>query len=276
VRSPFSRHRRPEVHLVRTRRYLAVEIAGGVYSIGQTGRNTYPSGYSHAYLLKHGQDLTLIDTLGDADGRLVLQQLRRLGQPVRNLKQILLTHAHRSHIGGLAHLKSLSGATVYSHVWEADIISGKRSAQPVPLLPIRPLRVYPQRLGLALGAGHPHCHVDKHLSDGDEVGPIHVIHTPGHTPGHLVFYWPERQALFTGDNVVTWPRLGAGWPGFQLDEMQFRDSLQHMEESVLRIGEQYDQPVSVIGVAHGEPITRGATERLRFVVEAAQIGRFAG
>lgn len=253
-----------------------MEIAPGIYSIRQTGRNTYPSGYSHAYLLEDGQELTLIDTLGDADGRLVLQQLRELGQPVRNLRRILLTHAHRSHIGGVAHLKSLSGATVYSHVWEADIVSGKRSAQPVPLSPIRPLRVYPQRLGLKFGAGHPPCHVDVHLSDGDQVGPARVIHAPGHTPGHLVFYWPERQALFTGDNVVTWPRLGAGWPGFQLDELLFRDSLRRMEETVLRMGRGHDPPVRVIGVAHGEPLTRGATELLRVVVRAAQTERFAG
>ena len=249
-----------------------MEIARGVYSIRQTGRNAYPSGYSHAYLLKNGAELTLIDTLSDPDGHLVLEQLNKLDQPVRNLKHIVLTHAHRSHIGGLARLKSLSGATVYSHVWEADIIAGKRSAQPVSLLPIRPLRIYPQRLGLALRAGHQPCRVDQHLHDGDEVGPVRVIHTPGHTPGHLVFYWPNRQALFTGDSIVTWPRLGAGWPGFQLDEMQFRDSLRRMEESVRRVAES-DPPVTAIGVAHGEPITRGATERLQSLVEAAQRGK---
>jgi glyoxylase-like metal-dependent hydrolase (beta-lactamase superfamily II) len=250
-----------------------VEIAPGVYSIRQTGRNAYPSGYSHAYLLKNGEELTLIDTLGDPDGHLVLEQLKKLGQPVRNLKHIVLTHAHRSHVGGLARLKSLSGATVYSHVWEADIIAGKRSAQPVSLRPIRPLRAFPQRLGLALRAGHPPCHVDQHLHDGGEVGPLKVIHTPGHTPGHLVFYWPDRQALFTGDSIVTWPRLRAGWPGFQLDEMQFRDSLRRMEESVRRMAEERDPPVTVIGVAHGEPVTRGATERMQSVVEAAQTGK---
>jgi glyoxylase-like metal-dependent hydrolase (beta-lactamase superfamily II) len=253
-----------------------VEIASGIYSLRQTGRNTYPSGYSHAYLLKHGEEFTLIDTLGDADGRLVLQQLRKLREPVGKLRHILLTHAHRSHIGGAAHLKRLSGATVYSHEWEADIVSGKRSAQPVSLQPIPPLRVYLQRLGLALRAGHPHCQVDVHLSDRDQVGPIHVIHTPGHTPGHLVYYWPERQALFTGDNVVTWPQLGAGWPGFQLDEMKFRDSLLYLEESVRQLGKKSYPPVTVIGVAHGEPITRGATELLHTVVEAAQTKPFPG
>jgi glyoxylase-like metal-dependent hydrolase (beta-lactamase superfamily II) len=249
-----------------------MEIARGVYSLRQTGRNAYPSGYSHAYLLKNGTEWTLIDTLADTDGRLVLEQLRKLDQPVRDLKHIVLTHAHRSHIGGLAYLKSLSGATVYSHVWEADIIGGQRPARPVSLRPIRPLRVYPQRLGLALRTGHPPCHVDEHLHDGDKVGPVQVIQTPGHTPGHLVFYWPDRQALFTGDNIVTWPRLGAGWPGFQHDEMQFRDSLRYMEESVLSMAE-HNPPVTVIGVAHGDPIVRGATERLRSLAEAARTGK---
>ena len=253
-----------------------MEIAHGIYSLRQTGRQAYPSGYSHAYLLEvESEELTLIDTLGDADGRLVLEQLRKLGRPVRSLKRILLTHGHRSHVGGLARLKTLSGATVYSHVWEADIIAGKRSAQPVPLRPLRPLRVFPQRIGLTLRAGHPPCRVDRHLQDGDEVGPVRVIHTPGHTPGHLVFYWPERQALFTGDSIVTWPMLGPGWPGFQLDEAQFRESLRYMEESVLRMAGAQDPPVKVMGVAHGEPITRGATENLRSLVEAVWTGRRA-
>ena len=45
-----------------------------------------------------------------------------------SLKHILLTHAHRSHLGGLSELKRMSGATVYAHEWEADIIAGERKA----------------------------------------------------------------------------------------------------------------------------------------------------
>lgn len=45
-----------------------------------------------------------------------------------SLKHILLTHAHRSHLGRLAELKRMSGATVYAHEWEADIIAGERKA----------------------------------------------------------------------------------------------------------------------------------------------------
>src|ERR671929_2186354 len=143
-----------------------MEIADGVYSIRQTGRNTYPSGYSHAYLLEDEETgLTLIDTLADTDARLVLEQLRKLGRSVTDLKHIVLTHGHRSHLGGLATLKRLSDATVYSHEWEADIIAGERKPQPVSLRPIPPLHTYTQRVGLALGVGQPPCTVNRYLKD---------------------------------------------------------------------------------------------------------------
>jgi glyoxylase-like metal-dependent hydrolase (beta-lactamase superfamily II) len=249
-----------------------MQIARGVYALGhRTGRSAYLSAYSRAYLLDDGTDLTLIDTLADKDAHLVLEQLKKLNRPVTDLKRILLTHAHRSHLMGLAHLKRLSGATVCSHEWEADIIEGKLKARPVSLRPDHPLLVYPFRLGLGLGAEHPPCDVDRSLKDGDRVGPISVIHTPGHTPGHLVYYWPEQQALFTGDDVVTWPRFGASWPGFQLDKKQFRDSLRYMAESARRLA-GHNPPVAVIGVAHGDPITRGATDRLHSLVEAVTTG----
>jgi len=92
------------------------------------------------------------DLVDRSDGRLVLEEVRRLGHSISDLKRIVLTHAHRSHLGGLAELKRQSGATVYSHEWEADIIAGERKAQAVTILPRRPLRAYiPFQVGLALG-----------------------------------------------------------------------------------------------------------------------------
>jgi glyoxylase-like metal-dependent hydrolase (beta-lactamase superfamily II) len=85
-------------------------------------------GHVHAFLLDNGTDLTLIDTLFHTDARQVLERIGSIGRSIRDLKRILLTHGHRSHLGGLATLKRLSGATVYSHEWEADIIAGERTA----------------------------------------------------------------------------------------------------------------------------------------------------
>jgi len=234
-----------------------MEIAPGVYSMDQS-----KGGHVHAFLLDDGTGLTLIDTLFDTDAGRVIDRIGRIDRSVEDLEHIVLTHAHRSHLGGLATLKRLSGATVYSHAWEADIVAGERTAQPVTPIPMRPLstywRVYYLQLGAALGRGkHPPCPVDAMLDDGDTVGPITVLQTPGHTPGHLAFWWPDRKVLFAGDAVATYPVFGPGWPAFTLNPTQHRVSLHRMAEL----------DMDVLAVGHGDPITAGAAERMRSLVE---------
>lgn len=230
-----------------------MRVAEGVYSLGQS-----KGGRVHAYLFEQPRELTLVDTLWDAEPKLVLDCIRRLGRSPGDLKHIALTHAHRSHLGGLAKLKRLSGALVYAHEWEADIIAGERLAQPVSLRPRTPLATYPFRIGLALGRPkHEPCPVDRGLREGDQVGPLRVVHIPGHTPGHLAFHWEERNVLAVGDAVATWPRIDAGWPGFNLNEGQYRASLRRLAEI----------EADVIAVGHGEPLRERATERLHALAE---------
>jgi glyoxylase-like metal-dependent hydrolase (beta-lactamase superfamily II) len=236
-----------------------MEIAPGVHSLGQRR-----GGRVHAFLLDDGHDLTVIDTLFDTDGARILSAISRLGHTPRDLKQIVLTHGHRSHLGGLAALKRLTGATVSAHGWEADIIAGERKAQPVTWVLTRPVRTwwrtYPFQLGVNLGFGkHPDCPIDRAITDGDAIGPLQVIHAPGHSPGHLAFYWPERRALFAGDAIVTWPTVAPGWPAFNLNPTQHRASLNRLA----------GLDVSVIGVGHGEPIVQGAAEQLQTLAHAA-------
>lgn len=237
-----------------------MEIASGVHSIGQP-----MGGRVHAFLIDDGHQLTLIDTLFDTDAHRVLATTKRLGRTPSDLKHIVLTHGHRSHLGGLAKLKRLSGATVYAHSWEADIIAGERKAQPVTFRPMRPLhvwsQVYPLQLGLNFGLSpHPPCQVDEVTEDGDAIGPLQVVHAPGHSPGHLAFYWSERRALIAGDAIATWPRVAAGWNNFNLNPSQHRSSLQRMAT--------FD--VNVIGVGHGEPIVRNAAEQLHSLAKQAE------
>ncbi len=226
-----------------------MEVAAGIYSLSQR-----KGGFVHAYLIDDGKDLLIIDTLYDVDAAGVLAQIEQIGKTVKDLKHIILTHAHRSHLGGMATLKQLSGAPVYVHEWEADIIAGERKAQPVSLRPHSPLRTYPLQAGLALGFGkHVPVKVDHYIHEGDQIGPIHVIYAPGHSPGHLGFYWPERKMLCAGDAVVTWPKFELGWRGFLLNPSQHLRSLRRLA----------DFDAEILCVGHGDPLASGGGERIR-------------
>lgn len=230
-----------------------MQVAPGIRSLGNAR-----GGHVRAFLLDDGAGLTLLDTLFEDDGRLVLAELEGMGRAAADIRHIILTHAHKSHLGGLAALKAASGATVCSHEWERDIIAGRREATRVSAIPKRPLAVYHLQLGLALGRGrHAPCEVDRVLKAGDRVGPLEVVPTPGHTPGSLSFWWPERRALFAGDVIATWPEFAPGWPGLTLDNGQNLRSARQLAD----FGN-----ADILGVGHGEPITRDAAARLREVV----------
>jgi glyoxylase-like metal-dependent hydrolase (beta-lactamase superfamily II) len=229
------------------------ELGPGIHSLG--GRK---GGRVRAFLLEAGGELTLVDTLFEGDGRGVLEAIRTLGKSSRDLKRIVLTHAHRSHLGGLAALKRATGATVLGHEWEADIVAGERPAQPVGLRPTRPFRTYPFQVGIFLNRPkHEPCPVDEGLIDGDQAGPLQVLHVPGHSPGHLAFYWPERGLLLSGDAVATWPRFEGGWPAFTLNPEQHAESLRRLAA--------LEAPI--VGVGHGDAITTDAPARLHGLVE---------
>jgi len=228
----------------------AQELAPGLWSIGQR-----LGGHVHAFLCDDGGELTLVDSLFDSDGERILRLIEAIGRQVGDLRHIVITHGHRSHLGGMARLKELSGADLYAHEWESDILQGERKAQPVSLVPGRPFRAYvPFQLGLALGFGkHPPAKVDHFVTGGDRVGPLELIDASGHSPGHLAFVWADRKSLIAGDAIATWPGLMAGWPAFNLNPKQHLAALRRLAEV----------EASTCGVGHGAPITARASDRVR-------------
>jgi glyoxylase-like metal-dependent hydrolase (beta-lactamase superfamily II) len=230
-----------------------MQLAPGIVALGDRTR-----GLVRAYLVADGNDLTLVDTLTWENPFVVLSAIRRLGRSISDLKRIWLTHAHGSHLGGLAALKELSHATVGAHEWEADIVSRERKAHRLSLIPQRPLRVYvPFQLGLALGKdSFTPCDVDDYLSHGYEKGGLTVLHTPGHTPGHLAFWSEEHKVLLSGDAIVTWPEFAGGWDSFTLNKHQQHESLRRMAAL---------EPKKV-GVGHGDPLTVDAAERVASLI----------
>jgi glyoxylase-like metal-dependent hydrolase (beta-lactamase superfamily II) len=238
------------------------ELAPGAHVIGAGTRPYATGGLSRAYLFEEGTELTLVDTLWDDDAHLILRYLNHLGRSPSELTRILLTHAHRSHLGGVALLRELSRAGVYAHESEVPVVDGRRHARAVAWRPVRPLVLYPFRIAAGLGVPkHVPCPVDDVLQGGETLGPLEVLHTPGHTPGHMAFRWKGdgTDVLVAGDAVATWPQVGAGWPGFNLDEGRYRQSLRRL----VALGPE------VIGPGHGDPIIEVTPRCLAALVRSA-------
>ena len=161
-----------------------MEVAPGIYSLGDR-----QGGRVRAYLLDDGQGITVIDTLMATDAHLILAELARIGRAPGDITHIIQTPAHRSPLGGLARLKELSGAPIYAHEWEADIISADRVAQPVSSRPWRPYRVWPLQLALNLNLSkHPPIQVNEYIHEGDRIRTLTDNYCPVHNPAHLDLY----------------------------------------------------------------------------------------
>jgi glyoxylase-like metal-dependent hydrolase (beta-lactamase superfamily II) len=155
---------------------------------------------------------------------------------------------------------------VYASPFEASIVAGERPSAPTGFWPRRPFRVYHLQAGLTLGyyvekAGTrlgalsaPVCDTDVEVRHGDSVGSLQAVHTPGHTDGSMSFYWPAEKALFTGDVLVTWPRIEIGWRGLSTDMDRNRRSLAELAS----VGD-----VEWIGTGHGPPLTHDAADTVR-------------
>lgn len=150
----------------------------------------------HSYLVLGDRSAALIDTgMGIADIRAVVDRLTRL--PV----QVVTTHVHNDHIGGHGRFDSIA-------VHQGDL-AWLIDGVPLPPGQVRawlakePLRK-PAPAGFDPDGYRPfRGRPSRILADGDLIDlgsrSLRVIHTPGHSPGHIALCEQERGFLFTGD-----------------------------------------------------------------------------
>lgn len=241
-----------------------MKIAPGIYEVGAPKWGYFKAGNTKAYLVEDGDDLIVIDTHYDADARFILDEISLIGKKPEDIKHIVITHGHRGHMGGMATLKRLSGAPVYAHEWEADIVSGDRAIPKVDIFVFSPIQTWPIIIvGQTTGRWNKvePVTVDRIVDEGDKIGPLQVLHTPGHTPGHLALYWPERKALFTSDCFVTWPLITPGW----------RNTMLNVPQSWQTLARLATLDVEVISPGHGDSIRENGGAVLRAL---AQKGKF--
>lgn len=122
------------------------------------------------YLIDTGDGLVLIDTAMHESAYLMIENIRKLGYELTDIKKILLTHAHIDHIGAARTMKELTGAKLY--------------------LGARDLEFLHERRDLIANNGEYTCgefEPDELYDDAKPISQGHItvrtVSTPGHTPG---------------------------------------------------------------------------------------------
>ena len=164
----------------------------------------------------------------------------------RRVKEIIASHLHPDHIGGIAHLAERIGVPVAAHRRTAEALEG--------ILRVDRWIEDDERMTLA----------------GDPEITLRAIHTPGHARGHLCFFEERHRALLTADLIV-----GLGTVVIDPPEGNMRDYL----ASLARV--RALEPTVIFGAhgpAVGDPIAKideyvaHRLEREEQIVEALEAG----
>ena len=223
----------------------ATKLAEGVHAVAAGGVNVF--------LIEEPSGLTLIDAGFPGRESVILDAVRSLGRAPADVGNIVLTHAHPDHIGGLAALKRATGAKTWIHALDRDIAvrgSGFRPMTAAPgLLPglMFALLVRP-------GVSVEPTVIDHVIEDGQRLPPgggLRVVHCPGHCAGQVALLCEARGVLFAGD--VATHIAGLGPP------IGYEDRA--LGEASRRRLTAFD--FEVAGFGHGKAITRGASEAFR-------------
>jgi glyoxylase-like metal-dependent hydrolase (beta-lactamase superfamily II) len=146
-------------------RGVALDVLPGVRRIvaDNPGPMTYHG--TNTWLIETADGIAVLDPGPDAPAHVAAILAAAGGR----IAHILVSHTHRDHFGAAAALEAATRAPTYGY----------------------------------RASGNPGFTPDRPLDDGDAVGGLTAMHTPGHAADHLCFAMPGG-VLFTGDHVMPW------------------------------------------------------------------------
>ncbi|WP_404459594.1 MBL fold metallo-hydrolase [Oceanobacillus kapialis] len=210
----------------------------------------------NCYLIEEDHELTLIDAALPYSAKKILKTAQKIGKPIT---KVILTHGHGDHVGALDQIRELlPQAKVFISERDAKLLAGDRSQEPdEPQTPVR--GDIPKNIKTK---------PDVLIQEGDRIGSLVSILTPGHTPGSMSFFDTRTKAMIVGDAFQL--RGGIAVAGqmrwtFPFPAMATWDKELALESA--RKIESY-QP-SCLAVGHGRPL-KNPLNQIRYAIINAE------
>ena len=221
----------------------AVQLAPNVWRLRLVGN--FVNGF--AFRDDDGQ-VTLVDCGMKRSPKAMSAALAHVGIAHEDVTRILLTHAHGDHAGGVAEMARRTDSPVSVHADDAESV---RTGIAPPLDQSLRMGRFLRRI---MREGKPDFEpvpVADELADDQLLpvaGGLRVVHTPGHSPGHVSFLHEPTGVLITGDALFNWRGIGWSIPFFCTDFRMSQRTAQRFTEL----------DFSVAAFTHGKHVSTGA------------------
>ena len=201
---------------------------------------------SYLYISDNG-DISIIDTGMPGNAVKILSQIYKMCTSMEKIKYLILTHSHIDHMGSVTDLKNVTGAKVAIHEKEVPYLLGEKKNKQKGII------------GLIFGilfkfVKNQNIVPDIILKEGDFIGGLRVVSSPGHTEGSISLYNAET-VLFSGDAIIT--DKHSNIKGFNKiatfdisEAVKTINKIEHLEFEVLLPG-------------HGKPVLKNASDKLK-------------
>lgn len=204
----------------------ASSTAGGVASTSSAPTSTGHEwhrvnlGFVSAYILYRNGEATVVDTGVDGSAMSIESGLEEVGLGWGDVSGLIVTHRHPDHQGSVQGVLASTPVETpwYAGAGDLDAISAPHAGQPV--------------------------------GDGDTVGGLEIIESPGHTAGHICVLDAASEILVAGD------ALNGEGGGVVGPNPGFSDDIELANASVAKLA-GFDYEVVLFG--HGEPILQGGS-----------------
>ncbi|MDF2433807.1 MAG: hypothetical protein JWP44_3438 [Mucilaginibacter sp.] len=176
------------------------QVAQGVWGL----KILFVNIYMIANRKGHSKGWVLVDTGLKGSAKKIIAMAEKLFGYGTRPAAIILTHGHSDHTGSLKKLLKYWDVPVYAHSLELPYLTGLSSYPPVDatvgggLLSLLSVffRVKPIDIRNNVKA------IDMH-NGVPELPEWRIIHTPGHSPGHISLFLPLNTTLIAGDAITT-------------------------------------------------------------------------